>query len=85
MAANLRLFVDGSGERKSCSELNRAAWAAVAIDAYGDLMGFARGPVWASIGAQTSGAAEMVAVAAAVDLADGGNTIATDYYAAYKA
>eukprot|EP00969_Alexandrium_andersonii_P326599 14431659-Alexandrium_andersonii.AAC.1 len=84
MAKNLWLFVGGSGERRFCAELNRAAWAVVAIDAYGDLQGFARGPVWASIGVQTSGAAEMVALAAAVNLSDGGNTIATDYYAAYK-
>ena len=78
------MCIDGSAERKACAELSRAAWAVVVIGEAGNLEGYVRGPVWASVGKHTSGAAELVALAAAVDLADGSNTVATDYLTTVK-
>ena len=72
------VFVDGSCSKHQDPYFDRAAWAAIKIDASGKLLARLSGPVWHGL-PQTSPAAEFAAIAALAQVAARGTVVFSDY------
>ena len=77
------IFTDGSCSVAPATELKRAGWAMCEIDQSGRILATLSGPLWATIGKQTSGQAELAAIDAALQCSPA-PSICTDYASALR-